>query len=183
MTKAVEIEHLIEVLGYIGDELSNIADKPTVEINKEGVTPSEVATTLTQGDTTYSVGGGGGAKTELIIGNMQASFTTSTPSYVLPGQLGAWQDLPEGKHFSDYDEIMLVVIYQMTPTVNSPQRYTTMSVPTWMLDTGNNLQDLGVEIASTNSSTGARVAIRKDDKYNVEWYNYGSPIALLGIKY
>ena len=66
MTNTVEIEYLIEVLGYIGDELSNIADKPTIEINKDGVTPSEVATTLTQGDTTYSVGGGGGFAPTLL---------------------------------------------------------------------------------------------------------------------
>lgn len=127
---------------------------------------------------------GGGGSVELIVGNMQASFTTSTPSYILPNsQIGAWNDLPEGKHFTDYDEIMLVVIFQMTPEVNQPQRYVTMSVPTWMLETGNNLQDLGVEMSIMPNNIGARVAIRKDDKYNVEWYNYGSPIALLGIKY
>lgn len=75
MTKTVEIEYLIEVLGYIGDELSNIADKPTVEINKEGVTPSEVATTLTQGDTTYSVGGGG--VTRDLIGDFDINTSQS----------------------------------------------------------------------------------------------------------
>lgn len=127
---------------------------------------------------------GSGGSVELIVGNMQASFTTSTPSYILPNsQIGAWNDLPEGKHFADYDEIMLVVIFQMTPSDAQPQRYVTQSVPVWMLDTGNNLNDYGVEIAIVPNNTGARVAIRKDDKYNVEWYNYGSPIALLGIKY
>lgn len=66
MTRNVEIKYLIEALGYIGDELSNIASKPSVEINKEGVTPTEVATTLTQGETTYSVGGGGGFAPTLL---------------------------------------------------------------------------------------------------------------------
>lgn len=81
MTKAVEIKYLIEVLGYIGDELANIADKPTVEINKDGVTPTEVATTLTQGETTYSVGGGGVTR-DLIgdydINNGQSGGLTTT---------------------------------------------------------------------------------------------------------
>lgn len=127
---------------------------------------------------------GSGGSVELIVGNMQASFTTSTPSYVLPNSaLGAWNDLPEGKHFADYDEIMLVVIFQMTPADNQPQSYATMSVPTWMLETGNNLNDYGVNMYIMPNNRGAQVAIRKDDKYNVENYNYGSPIALLGIKY
>jgi len=127
---------------------------------------------------------GGGGSVELIVGNMQASFTTSTPSYVLPNSaLGAWNDLPEGKHFADYDEIMLVVIFQQSPSDAQPQSYATMSVPTWMLDTGNNLNDYGVNMYVMPNNRGAQVAIRKDDKYNVENYNYGSPIALLGIKY
>ena len=125
-----------------------------------------------------------GASVELIVGNMQASFTTSTPSYVLPNSaLGAWNDLPEGKHFADYDEIMLVVIFQQSPSDAQPQSYATMSVPTWMLDTGNNLNDYGVNMYVMPNNRGAQVAIRKDDKYNVENYNYGSPIALLGIKH
>lgn len=77
MTKNVEVKWLIEALNYIGDELSNIADKPSVEINKEGVTPTEVATTLTQGETTYSLGGGGGFAPTLLgtFSNSQAAGT------------------------------------------------------------------------------------------------------------
>lgn len=75
MTRNVEIKYLIEALGYIGDELSNIASKPSVEINKEGVTPTEVATTLTQGETTYSLGGGG--VTRDLIGDYDISTSQS----------------------------------------------------------------------------------------------------------
>lgn len=177
MTKTVEIEYLIEVLGYIGDELSNIAEKPTVEINKEGVTPSEVATTLTQGDTTYSVGGGGGVTTEVIMGGLDREYGTATSNYI--GTFNAWESIDAGKSFTDYDEILLICKGQNSPIYGTKimidrieksmlQHYD--KICKYYYPEGNTLY-VKYGLDYTNN------------KFYLENWNYCCPIALVGVKY
>lgn len=73
MTNTVQINNLNETLAYIGDELSIIAEKPPVEINKEGVTPTETAETITIGDDSYSIGGSGGGFAPTLLGEFSSS--------------------------------------------------------------------------------------------------------------
>ena len=155
-----------------------------VEINKEGVTPSETLTTLTQGETSYSIASGS-RSVEILAGDITATFTGATPSYALPS---ADTSLPDGKHWLDYDEIIIVTIYQQTPSANVPRLYEYKSIPTWAFQTGHNDSNYGVTVTCTDNfngsaGQGARVCLLADDKYRNDWCNYASPIAILGVKY
>lgn len=128
-------------------------------------------------------GGSGGRTIELIVGDMTATYTTSIPTYVLPTVNTA---LPDGKHWTDYDEIIIVSITQQTPSSNSPQLYEYKSIPVWALS--HCVGDYGVTVTthasySAGASTGTRICIFPDDKFRNDWYNYAAPIAILGVKY
>ena len=129
--------------------------------------------------------GGGGRSIEILAGDITATYTGTTPSYALPT---TETSLPDGKHWLDYDEIIIVTIYQQSPTSNVPRLYEYKSIPTWAFQTGHNDSNYGVTVTSTdnfNSSAGqgSRVCLLADDKYKNDWYNYASPIAILGVKY
>lgn len=151
--------------------IPNPEEEATEELNK-----------LQIEDTVYSVGsggGGGGRTIELIVGDMTASYILATPTYALPTSKTA---LPTGKHWSDYDEIIIVSIPQQTPSSIEPQRYFYTSIPTWSLS--HNIENYGVQVTTnTNTNQGTRVAIFPDDYYQNLWYNYAAPIAILGVKY
>ena len=182
MTKSVEIKWLIEVLDWIGQKLDDIANKPTVEINN-GDTPTDTANTISVGGTTYGIGGGGNYTIEVLAGDMTATYTGSTPSYALPTTNTS---LPSGKHFSDYDEICIVSISQQTASSAVPRAYWYERIPAWALEHCEG--DYGVTVCTLTSyngsaGSGTRVCLFPDDKYRNDWYNYASPIAILGIKY
>lgn len=183
MTKNVTIDGLISAINDIVDELILIENKPTVEINKEGVTPSETLTTLTQGDTTYSIASGGAYSIDILAGDMTATYTGTTPSYALESTKTS---IAAGKHYSDYDELCVVTIGQQTASESVPRAYYYTKIPVWALShcDGN----LGVTVCTMYSyngtaGQGTRVCIYPDDSYRNDWYNYASPIAILGIKY
>ena len=129
---------------------------------------------------------GGGSRTiELLAGDITATYTGATPSYALPT---TDTSLPDGKHWLDYDEIVIVTIYQQSPSSNVPRLYEYKSIPTWAFETGHNDSNYGITVTCTDNFNGsaghgARVCLLADDKYRNDWYNYASPIAILGIKY
>jgi len=179
MTKNVEVTHLIGTLEYIGGELSNIANKPSVEINKEGVTPTETAETITIGDDSYSIGGGSGSYTvDVIMGDLDRTYGTTPANYI--GTFNQWVDIDSGKSFSDYNEILLIMKPQANPTygtkvythiVNSSllQHYNTYAI--YAFPEGGSTTYVRCGLDYTNN------------KFFLENFNYICPIALIGVKY
>lgn len=181
MTKTVEIKWLIEVLDWIGQNLYDIASIDPVVANPYE-TPTETLNTIAIGPTVYSVGGGGGRTVDFLAGDLSATYTSSLPSYNLPTTDTA---LPSGKHWLDYDEIIIVSITQMNATALNPRWYLTATIPTYLLQTGNNEGNYGVTVVTPTASAniGTRVILYPNDTYKTDWYNYASPIAILGVKY
>lgn len=179
MTKNIEVTHLIGTLEYIGDELSNIANKPSVEINKEGVTPTETAETITIGDDSYSIGGGGGSYSmDVIMGDLNRTYGTTPSNYI--GTFNQWVAIDNGKSFSDYNAIMIVGLPQGTGSVG--KWFDDDTVPVELLKHYDKVQ----RKFGMRSSTTQYIEYALDytnNKFYLINFSYFCPIALIGIKY
>lgn len=132
-------------------------------------------------DTVYSVGSGGGnTEYTILYGDMSATYGGTTPSYALPLTR---TPLPEGLHFRDYDEICVVSIPQMTVTADQAPAYFYNTIPIWALDHKQEETNGICFNTVTGANVGTRVSIFEDDTFINNWYNYASPIAILGIKH
>lgn len=127
--------------------------------------------------------GGGSYSVEILAGDMTATYAGAQPTYILPTTKTS---LTDGKKWSDYDEIYIVTIFQQSATNVTPRLYQYKKFPVWALSHCEG--DYGVTVTTTenfngSASQGTRVCIYPDDSYKVDWYNYASAIAILGIKY
>lgn len=160
----------------IAAAIEAIETTPTVEINKEGVTPTETLATLTQGDTTYSVSSE--SVVDTIMGGLDREYGTTTANYI--GTYNQWDSIDSGKSFADYDEILLICKKQTDPTyataividrtdVSLLQHY--VKTCKYMFPDGNNTIYVKYGLDYTNN------------KFYLENWNYCCPIALIGVKH
>ena len=163
MTKSIQIKWLIEVLAYIGDELNNIANKPSLEINKDGVTPTETATTLTMGDVTYSVGGGGG-------------FAPSPLTLTLPATQSSGTDIPVNEDLSNYNWIMIELVKSNESMAGYQGSFNHIVwIPTDRMgngETGTTETQLGASFNITTPTSGAvteQSMLSIKDKHTLHW--------------
>lgn len=177
MVNNVIIDGLIPALNDVIDELILIENKPTIEINKDGVTPSETADTLTQGDVTYSIGGS--SSTEVIMGDLDRVYGTSTDNYI--GTFNQWDSIDSNKHFKDYDEIILIGVMQSEVLTGTFRRFEDRTNVNILKHYDKLFKDYFPE---GNSSNYIKYALDyTNDKFYLYNFNYLCPIALLGIKY
>ena len=177
MTNTIQINNLNETLGYIGDELAIIAEKPPVEINKDGVTPTEIAETITIGDDSYLIGGGS-YSIEIIMGDLDRTYGTTPANYI--GTFNQWVAIDNGKSFSDYDAIMIVGLPQGSGSVGKWFDDDTVSVE--LLKHYDKVQ----RKFGMRSSTTQYIEYALDytnNKFYLINFSYFCPIALIGIKY
>ena len=180
MIKNIEVTHLIGTLEYIGDELSNIANKPSVEINKEGVTPTETAETITIGNDSYSIGGGSGSYTvDVIMGDLDRTYGTTPANYI--GTFNQWDSIDSDKHFKDYDEIILVGVMQAEVLAGTYRRLEDRTNVNILKHYDKLFKDYFPEGNGTNYIKYA--LDYTNDKFYLYNFNYLCPITLLGVKY
>lgn len=155
----VEGEYIRDVAAAI-EAIENI---PAIEINKEGVTPIETLTTLTQGDTSYSVGGGGG-------------FTPTPLALTLPGQQVSGTDIPVTEDMSDFDWIIVEVSKPNESMAGYSGSFNGIVwIPTDRMgtgETGTTETELGASFNFTNPTSGAVTVqgmLSIKDKHNLHW--------------
>lgn len=149
-----------------------------VEINKTGVIPSETLTTLTQGDTSYSIATGG-YTIDVLMGDLDRVYGTTTDNYI--GTFGQWVDIDNGKSFSDYDEIILVSCTQIDDTATGAKNRVVSIRPTYLLEY---CDKLFIEEYHGNTTIYVRVSLDyTNNKFYLNNFNYLCPIALLGVKH
>ena len=121
--------------------------------------------------------GGGGATTEVIMGDLDRVYGTTPANYI--GTFNQWTDIDSGKSFSDYDAILLIckrqadaiygtVIYIDRTDVALLQHYDKTSK---VLYPEGNTYYVKYGLDYTNN------------KFYLDNWNYCCPIALVGVKY
>lgn len=124
-------------------------------------------------------GGGSGVTTEVIMGDLDRVYGTTTDNYI--GTFNAWASIDEGKSFADYDEIMLVMKPQQS-TLSYGEKVYTCSVKRDILQH----YDKYAMYAFPEGGTTTYVKCGLDytnNKIYLENFNYMCPIALVGVKY
>ena len=165
-----------EYIRDVAASIEAIENTPTIEINKEGVTPSETLTTLTQGDTTYSVGSE--SAFDVIMGGLDREYGTTTSNYI--GTYNQWDSIDAGKSFADYDEIILVIKPQTAPAYGEKVYTAIVNVEL--------LKHYDKYALYTFPEGGSTVYVKcgldyTNDKFYLENFNYMCPIALVGVKH
>lgn len=165
-----------EYVRDVAAAIEAIENTPPIEINKEGVTPTETLTTLTQDDTTYSVGSE--SAFDVIMGGLDREYGTTPANYI--GTYNQWDSIDAGKSIADYDEIILICKKQTNTTygtaividrteVSLLQHYDTTCK--YYFPDGNNTVYVKYGLDYTNN------------KFYLENWNYACPIALIGVKH
>lgn len=155
----VEGEYIRDVAAAI----EAIENTPTIEINKEGVTPTETLTTLTQGDTSYSVAAGGG-------------FTPTPLTLTLPATQATGDDIPVTEDMSAFDWIMVEVSKPNESMAGYSGSFNgILWIPTDRMgtgETGTTETELGASFNFTNPTSGAVTVqgmLSIKDAHNLHW--------------
>lgn len=147
-----------------------------VEINKQGVTPSETLTTLTQGDTSYSFSSE--PIVETIMGGLDREYGTTASNYI--GTYNQWDSIDTGKSFADYDEILLICKKQTTPTYGTAIVIDRTDVS--LLQHYD--KTCKYMFPDGNNTIYVKYGIDyTNNKFYLENWNYCCPIALIGVKH
>lgn len=132
-----------------------------VEINKTGVEPTETLTTLTQGDTSYSIGGG---------------FTPTPLTLTLPAQQASGGDIPVIEDMSAFDWIMVEVSKPSETMAGYSGSFNGIVwIPTDRMgsgETGTTETELGASFNFTNPTSGAVTVqgmLSIKDAHNLHW--------------
>ena len=151
-----------EYVRDVAAAIEAIENAPTIEINKEGVTPSETLNTLTQDDTTYSVGGGGFEPTPLTL--------------TLPATQATGDDIPVTEDMSNFNWIMVEV---SKPNESMAGYSGTFNGIVWLPtdrmgtgETGTTETELGASFNFTNPTSGAVTVqgmLSIKDAHNLHW--------------
>lgn len=122
--------------------------------------------------------GGSSASIEVIMGDLDRSYGTTTSNYI--GTFNSWVDIDSGYSFSDYDEILLVCKRQNSSITNAIA-IQVHSTNVKLLEHYNKVSEY---YYADSSSVYVKYGLDyTNDKFYLENFNYLCPIALIGVKY